>query len=261
MAIDTFFTHGIINSGLTIIVTLILLFLFSQLLTGYIKKRWSTHRVFLLRIKKNIVWILAIVIVFLQIKPLQSLSTTLLASGGFLAVAVALASQEAASNIINGILIYGYKPYVIHDSIVLPEKQISGKVIDITLRHTVVETNEKTQIIIPNTTMNKSVIENTSSLTDHKVNYLIMQIDYNNDLEKAITIIERVISDLPDQKSSGNTPKVQCIDGNPTAITLRATLLSLDSSTGLQMTNDARKQVLLAFQKEGIMIPSYQIQK
>ncbi|MFQ7173551.1 MAG: mechanosensitive ion channel domain-containing protein [Thomasclavelia ramosa] len=44
------------------------------------------------------------------------------------------------------------------------EYNVIGTVIDISMRHSVIETLERTQVIIPNTIMNKAIIENVSML-------------------------------------------------------------------------------------------------
>ena len=82
------------------------------------------------------------------------------ASGGIVAVVIGLASQEAAGNLINGAMIMAYKPYKIGDFIVVTGHNVRGTVIDISLRHSVIETLEKTQMIVPNDIMNKAIIEN-----------------------------------------------------------------------------------------------------
>lgn len=262
--LDTLFAHGLIDSGVTIIFTIITLLILNRLLNKLIKKRWSNNLYIAIRVKRVILYTIALSVIFMQIKPLQSVATTLLASGGILAVIIGLASQEAASNMINGFMIFTYKPYVIGDFINIPEHNVKGKVKDIALRHTVMETLEKTQVIIPNTLMNKAVIENISNVPNQKANYLLIDISYESDVQKAIAIIQQQTKKHPlfidprnskEKKKNIESVPVFCTDFKDHAICLRATVTSLDNTDGFVMLSDLRLSIKEQFDQEGIIIP------
>lgn len=126
-----------------------------------------------------------------EITAMQSIIKALLASGGILAVVVGLASQEAASNMINGFMIMTYKPYKIGDFVNVREYNVIGTVIDISMRHSVIETLERTQVIIPNTIMNKAIIENVSNVKTQKANYLYLEVSYESDIQKQLKLFKK----------------------------------------------------------------------
>ena len=66
-----------------------------------------------MRIKRIVLIVLILAVIMSEIKAMESIIKALLASGGIIAVVVGLASQEAASNLINGFMIMTYKPYKI----------------------------------------------------------------------------------------------------------------------------------------------------
>ena len=68
-----------------------------------------------------------------------------------------------------------------------------GTVKDINIHHTVIETLDKTLIMIPNMTVNKSIIENITHETEFKFGYLSVDVSYESDLHKAIEIIKENI--------------------------------------------------------------------
>lgn len=262
--LDTLFAHGVIDSGVTIVVTIITLLIVNRLFNKLIKKRWSNSLYIAIRVKRVLLYTIGLSVIFMQIKPLQSVATTLLASGGILAVIIGLASQEAASNMINGIMIFTYKPYIIGDFIYIPEHNVKGKVIDIALRHTVMETLEKTQVIIPNTLMNKAVIENISNVPNQKANYLFIDISYESDVQKAIAIIQEQTKKHPlfvdprsakEKKKNMESVPVFCIDFKEHAMSLRATVTSIDNASGFSMLSDLRITIKEQFDQEGIVIP------
>lgn len=262
--LDSIFEHGLINSSISILLVLVFVIILNHILNKYIQKKYSHNLLMAKRIKKVILISIVLWCVFTQIKPLQSLATTLLASGGIIAVIVGLASQEAASNIINGLMIYAYKPFVANDYINIISHNVTGTVLDITLRHTIIETLEKTQVIIPNTIMNNAVIENISNVPDKKANYLYIDISYESDIDKAIALIQEECSKHPllidprttNEKNQNVTMiPVRCVEFKDSGIALRATVYSKDNAEGFTMLSDLRINIKKAFDHNGIEIP------
>lgn len=262
--LDSIFEHGLINSSISILLVLVFVIILNHILNKYIQKKYSHNLLMAKRIKKVILISIILWSIFSQITPLQSLATTLLASGGIIAVIVGLASQEAASNIINGLMIYAYKPFVANDYINIISHNVTGTVLDITLRHTIIETLEKTQVIIPNTIMNNAVIENISNVPDKKANYLYIDISYESDIDKAIALIQEECSKHPllidprttNEKNQNVTMiPVRCVEFKDSGIALRATVYSKDNAEGFTMLSDLRINIKKAFDHNGIEIP------
>lgn len=262
--LDSIFEHGLINSSISILLVLVFVIILNHILNKYIQKKYSHNLLMAKRIKKVILISIILWSIFSQITPLQSLATTLLASGGIIAVIVGLASQEAASNIINGLMIYAYKPFVANDYINIISHNVTGTVLDITLRHTIIETLEKTQVIIPNTIMNNAVIENISNVPDKKANYLYIDISYESDIDEAIALIQEECSKHPllidprttNEKNQNVTMiPVRCVEFKDSGISLRATVYSKDNAEGFTMLSDLRINIKKAFDHNGIEIP------
>lgn len=262
--LDSIFEHGLINSSISILLVLVFVIILNHILNKFIQKKYSHNLLMAKRIKKIVLCSIILWTIFAQIKPLQSLATTLLASGGIIAVIVGLASQEAASNIINGFMIYAYKPFVANDFITIIDHNVTGTVLDITLRHTIIETLEKTQVIIPNTIMNNAVIENISNVPDKKANYLYIDISYESDIERAIAIIQEQCSKHPllidprtnkEKNQNEALIPVRCIEFKDSGIALRATIYSKNNAEGFTMLSDLRIAIKNAFDQNDISIP------
>ena len=238
----------------------IVLIAINKLLNKFIKKKWPDNYVLQKRIKKIILITIFLAIICSEVKFLKSFATALLASGGIVAVVIGLASQEAAGNLINGAMIMAYKPYKIGDFIVVTGHNVRGTVIDISLRHSVIETLEKTQMIVPNDIMNKAIIENISQIEHVKANYLYIDISYESDIDQAIKVIQDLVVKHPlfiDGRKDKKDPLVPVIvsDLKDSSIQLRATITSEDNVQGFQMLADIRKDLVTEFKKEGIEIP------
>lgn len=267
--IDHFFVDGLINGLISILVGLIIVLIINKICNQFIRKRWPDNHRTQMRLKKIILIFVILAMICGEIVALKSMAKALLASGGILAVVIGLASQEAASNLINGIMVLSYKPYKEGDFINVRQHDISGRVIEIRLRDSIIETLEKTQVIVPNSIMNKAIIENVSQIENTKANYLFVDIAYESDIDQAIFIIQNLAEDHPlsiDGRSQEDKEKgiskvpVHVIDFKDSGIALRATIHSSNNLTGFQMLSDLRKQIIKEFDQTGIEIPYPHVQ-
>ena len=262
--LDALFKDGFINSIVSIAILILLLVIINHFLNKFIKNKWKTQFPLIRRIKRWILCGIALAGILSQFKALEPILSALLASGGVIAVVLGLASQEIASDVLSGFMIIAYKPYRLGDFVNVSEHAVKGTVIDITVRHTIIETPEKTQITIPNTIMNKAVIENISNIATQKNNYLFIDIAYDAPMDKAIAIIQEecmvhpnFVDGRSEEEIENNVPavKVHCIDFKESAIALRASVFSKDNVSGFQMLSDLRMSIKKRFDEEGIEIP------
>ena len=262
--VDKLFVDGLVNGLITIVFGVIVIFIVNKLVNKFIKTKWPDNNRTQMRMKKTIEIFLVLAIICGEVRALSSIAKALVASGGILAVVIGLASQEAASNLINGLMVISYKPYKIGDFVIVHQYNVSGYVIDITLRHSVIETLEKTQVIVPNTIMNKAIIENVSNIEHTKANHLFVDISYESNIDQAIKIIQQLAEahslsidarSKADKKKGAPKVPVHVIEFKDSGIALRATINSKDNITGFSMLSDLRKQIITEFNNNGIEIP------
>lgn len=264
LKLNELFENGFLNAMISISFTIIFLLIINHILNKWIEKKLSQHAPMAKRTKRAILYTIAICVILAQFKAIGPILQTLLASGGILAVVIGLASQEAASDIINGAMIYLYKPYRIGDIIYVSEHNVKGTVLDIAIGHTVLETFEKTKVTIPNSIMNKAVIENISNVDNKKNNYLFIDIAYDSDIDKAISIIqeesmkhENFIDPRTPEEIKNKIPavSVKCVEFKDSSVALRASIYSKDNASGVDMLSDLRITLLKRFKEENIEIP------
>lgn len=258
---DRFFVNGMEQGIFSIVIMILITFILNRLINSYLKHKAYKNTLVIKRVKRIILWIILLAGIFVQIRPLSSIVTTLLASGGILAVTVGLASQEAATTLLNGTMIMIYKPFTIGDFIILTDHGVRGYVRDISLHHTKIETLEKTQLIIPNNIMSQAIVENVSQVTIQKANHFFITIGYNCDADKAIQIIQEEAINHPlflkNESIEPGKPQVPvfCTAYEDSGITLRATVTTASNETGFQLLSDLRLSVLKRFQENDIDIP------
>lgn len=216
------------------------------------------------RIISAIIVIVAAMLIFMQVKPLKSISASLLASSGVLAVIIGFAAQQAMANVVGGFFISVFKPISIGDRIRLVEQGIEGFVEDISLRHTVIRTFENTRVIVPNSIMNSAIIEN-AHFQDAKVcRFLDIGIGYGADMDRAMAIIAGEVRSHGDffdnrteeEKSSGVPDVVvRVTEFKESAVNLHTAVWARDAGTAYAMKCDLLYSIKKRFDAEGIEIP------
>ena len=256
--------YGLVDTIISIVLILLLAALISKYLTHLIKRMQPRNQPVLLKIKKVVVCIIALYAILTLFFPAQAILNPLLASGGIVAVVLGLAAQETVGNLISGLMILLFRPFHINDLVRVNNGEYTGTVVEITVRHTVIQTFENTRIIIPNAQMNTAVLENISDIHSAKADFLYVTISYESDLEKAMALIVQEISKhpkycdpcTPQEKAQGASEViVRVTNFLDSGIELRATVYSNDNSACFIMLSDLRIAIKKRFDEEGIEMP------
>ena len=212
----------------------------------------------------GVIYFIGFTLIIFQIGYLKSIAVSILASSGIIAVIIGFASQQTFANLVSGLFISFFKPFRIGDRVRFIDRDTSGIVEDITLRHTIIRSYENKRIIIPNSVMNNEMIENANIVEDKTCSYFNIGISYDSDINKAIRIItDEVLShkDFFDNRSKkeiedGTQPvAVKVLSFGDSSVNLRAWVWSKDPLTGFLTICDLNKSVKERFDTEGIEIP------
>lgn len=261
---DDFFQNGLIGSLIYIIFLILLAIIIYQVIKKVIKRKNIDNASGILNIIKGFIGFLVSYASIMQITVFQSFAQTLLASGGVLAIIVGVAAQDTVGNLISGIMIIIFKPFVIGDLIKLNGEQLIGFVEEITLRHTIIKTYENNRIIVPNSEINKAKIENANLIDSTKGNYFKVCISYESNIDKAVQIIKEEVIKHPEFLDTRTEEEIErgveavavrFIDFADSGIVLRCTINSKDSFEGFAMLSDLRFSIKKRFDKEHIEIP------
>lgn len=206
------------------------------------------------------IYILGIIAVIYTIPGLRSLSVSLLAGAGVLAVVIGFASQQAFANIISGVFIVIFKPFRVGDRILVTNDL--GIVEDITLRHTVIRNFKNQRVIIPNSIISDERITN-SNITDEKIaRWIDFSISYDSDIDLARKIMSEEIEKHPSsidvrKESDKDQPrvKVRVIGFGDSSVNLRALAWVAHPGDGWTMFCDLNESIKKRFDAEGVEIP------
>ena len=269
---NAIFENGILGFLITFLITVVIAKIFTTILEKLVdhamKKdaRASMPFKYLLKIIRTVIYVIAVFAILMNVKPLQSISTAILGATSVMTVVVGLAAQETFGNFIAGFFIVIYQPFHVGDMVNLPEKNISGTVIEITFRHTILNTIENTKIIVPNSTMNSAIVEDKAFGQKTYIRYLFLTVAYDTDIDK----LERVITDVvintdgvidtrtTDAQEKNLPINIIVNEFLDSGIQIRFPFTTKSLAKSVETASKIRKSLLVAFRENEIEIP-YQI--
>ena len=265
------FKNGFITVIILIVVSYIICKIINKmvhkLIVKTIEKKGDkyTGLYFVEKVIRVILLLIALVIIISEVKPLSTLSKTMLGASSIIAAIAGLAAQESLGNVVSGFFLALFQPFVVNNLITIKDKNITGTVVEIGLRHTVVKTYENTRIVIPNSIMNTAIIENKDNSADETYNnFLYLNISYDADIEKVKEIIIKQCSEhkavldvrsAKEKKEGVPIVKVLVTNFLDYSIELRVTIVTKDVASGFVCLSDLRQSIKKAFDENGINIP------
>lgn len=226
----------------------------STLLVAYFIILIVFEKVFASKIKDNLTYsfianfvkIFAFVsIIFLyltQIPELEKGLNKILESTAFIVGVVVYLLQNTLKNIISGFMMSASKVFSVGDRIILTEKDITGYVESMDLRHTIIRTYQNNRIIIPNSILNEEIIAN-NNLKDNSSSYPItITFPIQSDIQRNIQIMQDVISSHGDVKNT--KIEVLCSEITKDDYTLKAFVFANSVEENFKISSEIRTEII-----------------
>jgi len=177
-------------------------------------------------------------------------ATSFVAILGALTLAIGLSMQGALGNIASGVMVMLFRPYKLGDYVEIAG--VAGTVKDINLFQTVLATVDNVKIMVPNGQAIAGTITNYSGYDERRVD-ITFGIDYNDDMDKAIEILNRLINADPRiRKEPEPFVKVTNLGASSVDISTRSWVNAADYwDVKFDLTKAAKGE----FDKAGISIP------
>lgn len=262
-----------VGSVIFAVVVLAITFLLAKLVNRVMRRLVERHRKsnsgaatvlgFARYIAVAAVYFAGVMVVVYSIPLLSSAVRTLLTAGGVIAVVAGLAAQEALGSVVSGMMILAFKPFRMGDVVRYIDNDISGVIEEITLHHTAIRTWENKRVIIPNSKMNSSIIENADYADSKVCVFMQIGVTYESDIDLAKKLLaEEILRQpnfmdvrTPEQKAAG-APEVQVVvlELADSAVTLRASLWAKDNSTAFSLKCAVLENIKKVYDQNGIDI-------
>lgn len=213
---------------------------------------------------RAVIYAITIFTILGGVKPLQKYGAALLGASSVLAVIVGLAAQETFGNYISGFFLAIYQPFKVGDIVTLPEKNLFGTVTAITFRHTVLNTMENTELIVPNSVMNSAILEDKPPTDREYTKYMEVTVGYDTDIDLMKEIIWDIAAVIPNVVDIRSEAEINAgvkrfpifiQDFLDSGILVRFPVTTDTLRNNRFALSDFREEMLKRFRKAGIEIP------
>ena len=190
--------------------------------------------------------------IVLSILQLDKAVTSILAGAGIIGLALAFAFQDIAANFISGIFISFRRPISIGNIVKIGEYM--GKVIEINLRDTIIQTFQGQMVIIPNKNIFQNPIENYSLLGKRRID-LAGRVGFEADLEQVEQITLDALKNIPGLTEDAITMGYKEFDESSISYIVRIWIQSPEQPEYWKVRNAAIIAIKKAYDKNNIVIP------
>jgi len=243
----------VLQGAFTIIITLFIALWLSRLLENRLMQAQQINMNMRVVLTKILRIALSLVAILMGLSAVGLDITLLSVFGGAIGIGLGFGLQKVASNYVSGFIILMDKSMQIGDVITIENH--NGIVGDLRSRYLVLNKLDGTQVIIPNETLITSLVIN-HSLTDRKSRVqLPIQISYDSDLEKAMSIMRETAVKHP-RVIQDPAPSAYILAFGESGIDLNLNCWIIDPEEGSANLKSAiYLEIWRAFQASGIVIP------
>jgi len=190
--------------------------------------------------------------VFVSVDTIGISLTSIAALGAVLMVGVGFGLQNIAQNFISGIIILLERPIKQGDIVVVGG--VSGKVRDIRVRSTVIETRDDVAIIVPNSQFIAEQVIN-DSFSGHKIRKTLkVGVAYGSDVEKVTQILMKIASEHKEVLKDPDS-KVLFMDFGNSSLDFELRFWVSELWATDAILSDLRYAIDLEFRNGGVTIP------
>lgn len=145
------------------------------------------------KITRAIFIIVGIITVLDKYAILGEFTKTLLTNSALLVAVIGFLLQNTLKNILAGALLLSSETFKIGDRVRIPEKDLSGTIESINMRHTTLKLVTNERAIIPNSLLNDAIVVNNNLEDETTIYPLVVPIYLGKNITKAKQIIHQAI--------------------------------------------------------------------
>ena len=209
----------------------------------------ETVGVMIRRVVSASIYILGLMLIILQIPQLHSLATVMLASAGLAGLAIGYAAKDSLANFTSGIFIAIFRPFRVGDWVDF--RKDYGVIEDLTLRHTVILTEDHRRIVVPNNIMSNEPIINWTIKEPVITWYVDFDLAQASDISKAREIILQEARKHP-YVLKDRMIKVLVTESRYSELNLKLYIDIPGREMASDIASDVREAVKKRFEAEGI---------
>ena len=207
-----------------------------------------SHAVF--QVLKYIIWVAAIII---SLDIIHIKLTLLLAGSAALLVGLGLGLQGIFKDIMSGVAIL-FEGILKVGDVVEIQDDIVGKVVEIGLRTSKIETRDNIMMVIPNSKFVTDIVINWSHVEKKTRFHVDVGVAYGSDVEK-VTRILLECADKQEKISASPKPFVRFNDFGESSLDFQLFFWTIETFRVEYLKSEIRYKIDAAFREEGVQIP------
>lgn len=258
------FQVGGINISLISIITGLLVFLISLTVVKILKNRLSNNLLNRINMDEGIKHSLIsglsftgfIISAILAIVAMGVDLSNLAVIAGALSVGIGFGLQDVIKNLVSGIILLFERPFKVGDWVIIGGEE--GKIKQINIRSTEVETFNKSSVIIPNATLISSSLTNLTHGNNWQRQKILVGVSYDSDAELVTKLLLECAKSCK-KVMKVPAPYVLFKDFGASSLDFELRMYVSDIWSGWQASSDVRYEILRRFREEGINIAYPQI--
>ena len=196
-------------------------------------------------------YVITAFVVIAAITKLGVETASLVAMLGAATLAIGLALQGTLGNVAAGVMLMLFRPYKLGDRVNVAGQE--GDVKDMNIFTTNLATVDNVEVIIANGEAWGSTIQNFTSLGIRRVD-VDYGIHYDDDIDKAIKIINETAAKHPDVLTTPDAPWAKVVTLNESSVDIQSRVWC-KTEHYWDVMFDLKKSIKEAFDKNGITIP------
>ena len=177
-------------------------------------------------------------------------TTSFLTIVGAAGLAVGLALKDSLSNFASGVMLVLFRPFQVGD--VVNAGGVAGKVAQISIFNTILNTPDNQKVIVPNSSITSDVVTNVTANATRRID-LVAGIGYDDDITKAKLVLNEIVqADSRILKDPAPTIAVSELADSSVNFVVRPWVKTGDY---WDVYFDLTEQIKVRFDAEGISIP------
>lgn len=212
----------------------------------------KTTQLLIRRLTVASIYVVGVILIILQIPPLSSLAVAMLAGAGIAGVVIGFAAKDSLANMISGISIVVFSPFKVGDTVEF--RGFYGQIEDLTLRHTVLCTDDNRRVVIPNSMMSSEYIINWSIKDPISTFTVDFAIGYSADIDRVREIMIEEANSHPDVMKDRRIA-VRMIGFGESAVNVRLYMDFPRRDVAFTAACEIRESIKKRLDGEGIELP------
>ena len=199
-----------------------------------------------------LIYFFSFAMILLQYDTVRSVGIELLASAGVAGIVIGLAAQSTLSNIMAGITISISQPVRLNDAVIYQND--FGWIEEIRILHTIIRTWDSRRIVVPNSILANTTIQNWTMRDPSLLGIVMMYVDYTCDVNQIKEWVKEIVN-ASTLSTEERVAVVQVVDFTEKTMQLRILSKAANAPSAWGLRCEIREKLIEKFKQTDMPLP------